>query len=107
RPPMTVPLRPSAADKGCPARLWDTAGCVGAWRSLVARAVRVGEVPGSNQGGAGGLPSFGIWLWGHGFRGIRVDAVGQAGMAARKPTAHGPHTRRWMDRTRLRRFVAA
>ncbi len=32
------------------ARVWDTATCVGAWRSLVARAVRVGEVPGSNPG---------------------------------------------------------
>ena len=32
------------------ARLWDTGVCVGAWRSLVARAVRVGEVPGSNPG---------------------------------------------------------
>jgi hypothetical protein len=30
--------------------VWDTAFCVGAWRSLVARAVRVGEVPGSNPG---------------------------------------------------------
>jgi hypothetical protein len=30
--------------------VWDTEGCVGAWRSLVARAVRVGEVPGSNPG---------------------------------------------------------
>ncbi len=30
--------------------VWDTAVCVGAWRSLVARAVRVGEVPGSNPG---------------------------------------------------------
>ena len=30
--------------------MWDTAVCVGAWRSLVARAVRVGEVPGSNPG---------------------------------------------------------
>ena len=30
--------------------MWDTERCVGAWRSLVARAVRVGEVPGSNPG---------------------------------------------------------
>lgn len=30
--------------------VWDTGPCVGAWRSLVARAVRVGEVPGSNPG---------------------------------------------------------
>jgi hypothetical protein len=30
--------------------VWDTGDCVGAWRSLVARAVRVGEVPGSNPG---------------------------------------------------------
>ena len=29
--------------------LWNT-GCIGAWRSLVARTVRVGEVPGSNPG---------------------------------------------------------
>jgi hypothetical protein len=28
----------------------DTSGCVGAWRSLVARTVRVGEVPSSNLG---------------------------------------------------------
>ncbi len=30
--------------------VWDTAACVGAWRSLVARTVRVGEVPSSNLG---------------------------------------------------------
>jgi hypothetical protein len=30
--------------------VWDTDECVGAWRSLVARTVRVGEVPGSNPG---------------------------------------------------------
>ncbi len=29
--------------------LWDTQA-IGAWRSLVARTVRVGEVPGSNPG---------------------------------------------------------
>ena len=32
-----------------PRRLWDTEA-IGAWRSLVARTVRVGEVPGSNPG---------------------------------------------------------
>src|SRR5438309_2915919 len=30
--------------------VWDTGICVGAWRSLVARTVRVGEVPSSNLG---------------------------------------------------------
>jgi hypothetical protein len=30
--------------------VWDTEVCVGAWRSLVARTVRVGEVPSSNLG---------------------------------------------------------
>jgi hypothetical protein len=30
--------------------VWDTGERVGAWRSLVARTVRVGEVPGSNPG---------------------------------------------------------
>jgi hypothetical protein len=30
--------------------VWDTGARVGAWRSLVARTVRVGEVPGSNPG---------------------------------------------------------
>ena len=32
---------------GC---LWNTDRLIGAWRSLVARTVRVGEVPGSNPG---------------------------------------------------------
>jgi hypothetical protein len=35
---------------GLAGAVWDTSVCVGAWRSLVARAVRVGEVPGSNPG---------------------------------------------------------
>jgi hypothetical protein len=35
--------------RGCGA-VWDTGVCVGAWRSLVARTVRVGEVPSSNLG---------------------------------------------------------
>ncbi len=46
-----------ATTRVCPPRVaclaravWDTSVCVGAWRSLVARAVRVGEVPGSNPG---------------------------------------------------------
>jgi hypothetical protein len=30
--------------------VWDTAERIGAWRSLVARTVRVGEVPSSNLG---------------------------------------------------------
>jgi hypothetical protein len=30
--------------------VWDTGERVGAWRSLVARTVRVGEVPSSNLG---------------------------------------------------------
>jgi hypothetical protein len=30
--------------------VWDTEERVGAWRSLVARTVRVGEVPSSNLG---------------------------------------------------------
>ncbi len=42
--------RPHRGLEGLEARLWDTGLCVGAWRSLVARAVRVGEVPGSNPG---------------------------------------------------------
>ncbi len=39
--------------------VWDTGACVGAWRSLVARTVRVGEVPSSNLGAPilMGLPS--------------------------------------------------
>jgi hypothetical protein len=32
------------------AAVWDTDECAGAWRSLVARTVRVGEVPSSNLG---------------------------------------------------------
>jgi hypothetical protein len=37
-----------SAEQGSP--VWDTGACVGAWRSLVARTVRVGEVPSSNLG---------------------------------------------------------
>jgi hypothetical protein len=41
----------SSVGRGTAARaVWDTAGRVGAWRSLVARTVRVGEVPSSNLG---------------------------------------------------------
>src|ERR1035437_9926340 len=40
--------RHSGEDSG--AAVWNTGRRVGAWRSLVARTVRVGEVPGSNPG---------------------------------------------------------
>jgi hypothetical protein len=35
---------------GAKIAVWNTHVRVGAWRSLVARTVRVGEVPGSNPG---------------------------------------------------------
>jgi hypothetical protein len=47
-PVPSTPADPANAVADPP--LWDTPPPVGAWRSLVARTVRVGEVPGSNPG---------------------------------------------------------
>ena len=51
--------------------VWDTGACVGAWRSLVARTVRVGEVPSSNLTLDRNLQNRGFlvsvqWVGGHG-----------------------------------------
>ena len=59
------------AGSGTEPALWDTAGFVGAWRSLVARTVRVGEVPGSNPG----APIRGLLVGGGGGGGPRARGL--------------------------------
>ncbi len=75
-----------------PAPFWDNRPPLGAWRSLVARTVRVGEVPGSNPGAPMSWnplekPGSGVFEDGRGSNEVAIRAAPPR--SPRRPTATG------------------